>query len=279
MAGLGLPGMREYVAGEDFQKWVGGLEIYLTAADITAPGRMKAVLLHMMGPDYQSIFESLAPVEGEPDSFKEAVKRFKSYIAPKKNVIAERMTFHKMSMTSDEKFEQFVGRLRIQGRKCGFSGQTLETEVRDRAIAGCKMNLQEKLLHQALDKGDNLTLQQVLSLARVWEETRRVTQGVHHEGREGNTVNVMQKHKERKGQKSEEEKPCTACIFRGHSAGSPRCPARGKKCAKCGRQGHFARCCRTRMPGQQQTQPQRQGARNRVHAVEDEDVEEGQLSL
>lgn len=135
--------MREYVAGEDFQKWVGSLEIYLIAADITGPERKTAVLLHMMGPDYQSIFESLAHIIDEPDSFKEAVKRFKSYLAPEKNVIAERMTFHKMNMKSDEKFEQFVSRLRVQGRKCGFDGRTLETEVRDRCIAGCKPNLQE----------------------------------------------------------------------------------------------------------------------------------------
>ena len=70
--------MREYVPGEDFQKWVSSLEIYLTAADITGAERKKAVLLHMMGSDYQSIFESLAPIRGETDCFQEAVKRFKS---------------------------------------------------------------------------------------------------------------------------------------------------------------------------------------------------------
>ena len=155
MAGIGLPGVKEYQAGDDFQKWVGSLEIYLTAADISSPERKKAVLLHMMGPDYQSIFESLQPVvmTGETDCFQEAVRRFKSYLAPEKNVIAERMAFHKMTMRIDEKFEQYVSRLKIQGRKCGFSGPGLDMEVRDRAIAGCKPSLQEKLFHQALEKG------------------------------------------------------------------------------------------------------------------------------
>ena len=143
----------------------------------------------------------------------------------------------------------YVGRLRIQGRRCGYNGQTLETEVRDRAIAGCKTSLQEKLLHKTLDKGDSLTLQQVLSLARVWEETRRVTQEVQHEDK---TVNMTQKFRGKRDLKTEEEKLCMACMFQGHSVGSPRCPARGKKCAKCGKVGHFARCCRPGVPGQQQ---------------------------
>ena len=187
------------------------------------------------------------------------------------------MTFHKMTMKPDEKFEQYVGRLRIQGRRCGYSGQTLETEVRDRAIAGCKTNMQEKLLHQALDKGDSLTLQQVLSLARVWEETRRVTQEVQHEDK---TVNMTQKFRGKKEHKTEEEKQCMACMFRGHSVGSPRCPARAKKCAKCGLVGHFARCCRTRMPVKQQVFPRQRSAG--VHAVNQNQVtghDEGEMHL
>ena len=45
---------------------------------------------------------------------------------------------------------------------------------------------------------------------------------------------------------------CYACGRRGHFAGNPNCPARGKKCSKCTKRGHFAAQCQS-SPGKERS--------------------------
>ena len=260
-SGIGLPGVREFARGDDFQRWFNSLEIYLEAANITEAKRKRAVLLHMMGVDNQEIFNSLPAVQGVTDVFEEAKKRLLGHFCPENNVIAERMSFRKMSMTATETFDEFVSRLRCQARRCGFSGTETDNQIRDQAIAGARLKLREKLIQQALDKGDGLTLQKVLTTAHVYEQTLKYSH-VTSPQTQDQQQEVAAIHGRRSEETTRRQQPtavkqqqrCSACGMTSHKV----CPARGKTCLKCGKKNHYARCC---LAGRQ-TKPQ-----SVVHAV------------
>ena len=170
-AGLALPGVRPFCSGDDFRQWVKGVERYLTAMDIRTAERRCAVLLHLLGPDIADTFETLPEPEPVPegtgarDAFEVCKLKLEAYLAPTRNVIAERVAFHQMQMADTEDFEYFLGRLRVQLRRCGYSTQEMERELRDQSVTGCSRTLRERLLQKAAARGDELTLADVRSIA------------------------------------------------------------------------------------------------------------------
>ena len=91
------------------------------------------------------------------------------------------MTFHRIHQGTEETFDRFLGRLRVQGRRCGFSAQEFERELRDRCVAGSCRRLQEQLLRKAAEKGDALALQDITAAAQVFETVRRLDSQMHGE--------------------------------------------------------------------------------------------------
>ena len=119
---LQLPAVEPYRSGEDFERWSKCVERYLVALNITESERKCAVLLHLLGPDVADVYDTLPePAVAVPDAFECCKRKLIAYLSPSRNVIAERMTFHSMCMQSGEEFDQFLGRLRVKGRRCGFS--------------------------------------------------------------------------------------------------------------------------------------------------------------
>ena len=120
-AGLHLPGVSPYHPGDDFEKWIKKVERYLVAINITDVHRKCAVLLHLVGDDIAETYETLPEPEApEEDLFELCKQKLTAYLAPCRNVIAERMIFHGMKMEDKEDFEHFLGRIRVQLRRCGY---------------------------------------------------------------------------------------------------------------------------------------------------------------
>ena len=130
------------------------------AIHITDVNRRCAVLLHLVGDDIAETFETLPEpnIPGE-DAFETCKHKLTAYLAPCRNVIAERMVFHGMKMEDREDFEHFLGRLRVQLRRCGYTAAENERELRDRCVAGCSAELRPKMLQKAAARGDALTLE------------------------------------------------------------------------------------------------------------------------
>ena len=57
-------GVGPYRPGEDFRRWLKGVERYMMAVNITASDRKCAVVLHLLGPDVADTYDTLEEPEG-----------------------------------------------------------------------------------------------------------------------------------------------------------------------------------------------------------------------
>ena len=146
----GLPSVAPFAKGMDFSRWLKGLEFYAEAMDITDDRRRTAVLLHLMGPDIQDVFDTLpeptAAATAATSQYDTAVAKLRQYLQPTSNLMAERVTFHRTSMYAGESFDAYLARLRAVAGRCGFPAADLDRELRDRSVAGATPQIQERLL-------------------------------------------------------------------------------------------------------------------------------------
>ena len=192
------------------------------------------MLLHLLGPDIADTFETLPEPEPVPegagarDAFEVCKLKLETYLAPTRNVIAERVAFHQMQMADTEDFEHFLGRLRVQLRRCGYSVQETERELRDQSVTGCSRSLRERLLQKAAAKGDELTLADVRSVARAHKDAGQLAAQLAGCA-VGPAAGGIQ------------EAPLVQTLRQSQQS-VPRRPPPGV-CFRCGERGHWRRDC------------------------------------
>ena len=93
MAAPYLPSVRSFRRGEDFEVWMKSLEYYCLAIGAVEPERKKGLLLHLLGPEIQDIFETLPKLEPSEvetrDVFQVAVEQLKLHFKPKSSTVFE----------------------------------------------------------------------------------------------------------------------------------------------------------------------------------------------
>ena len=113
--------------GQRWNKWKKSFEYYLQAAAITDKARQRALLLHLVGPETQEIFETFSETG---DDLKTALTKLDSYFSPKKNIPFERHKFHEAKQEPEESIDAFVTRLRKLAEYCDF-GTSLNDHIRN----------------------------------------------------------------------------------------------------------------------------------------------------
>ena len=236
--------------GDDFQRWLKALDFYFGSCGIDDVTQKKCTLLHLLGIEVQEIFETLPPVEGLSDSYKEAGERLQRYFQPQTNKLFERYKFHEMVQGETEKMDNFVMRLRLQAAKSGFNPSELDMHICDRAVGGChSRDLRQKLLSQG-----ELTVVKVLQLAATFERSREeaaamspvtVTSEVHYtkKGPLRPTGQATSQSEQRGVVR--EKGPCYRCGRMGHLARQCKLSP-NVTCHKCGNKGHLMKCCHTK---------------------------------
>ncbi|KAF0311532.1 DNA-binding protein HEXBP [Amphibalanus amphitrite] len=173
--GLSMPAVEPFRQGDDFGRWLRGVERYLCAVRIQEADRKCAVLLHLVGPDVADLSESLPEETSETaDSFERLKGKLTTYLSPVRNAVAERSLFHGMQMEPEEDLERFLGRLRAQVVRCGYAATELDRELRDRCVLGSRAGLRAKLVKLAASKGDGLTLAEVRQTARAHRDMEQL---------------------------------------------------------------------------------------------------------
>ena len=108
---LSLPPPNALKQGEDFNKWMDSVEIYMNALNITKDLQRKCIVLHLLGPQIQEIYRNLPrAVEQSEDSFKNMKEVLRAYFKPATNHVVERHMFNQMKFCWST-VEKYVAKL------------------------------------------------------------------------------------------------------------------------------------------------------------------------
>ena len=106
-----------------WEKWVKSFQYFFISSNINNNEKKRALLLHLIGPESQEIFDTL-PDTG--NTFEEALTALEDYFKVKKNVPYERSVFGNAKQDSTESIEQFVTRLRKLSMNCEYGNKQSE---------------------------------------------------------------------------------------------------------------------------------------------------------
>ena len=165
---------------ESFQCFVRRLEQYFIACDVPEAEAVKrrAILLSVLQPQCYGLLEDLvSPKKPSECKYSELVKVLSDHFAPEESVIVERFRFHSCCREDGESVAEFLARLRCRAKRCAFSSDTLDDNLRDRFVCGIgDTRLQTRLLSQS-----DLTLTSAVATARAFEsaesQAREIARG------------------------------------------------------------------------------------------------------
>jgi len=106
MAGLNIPAIPQFdplgnqnTVASKWEKWKKSFTFFVKAAAINDDVRKRSLLLHLMRPASQEIFETL---QDQSESFAEAIAALDAHFSVKKNVPYERSVFHSAKQETHE---------------------------------------------------------------------------------------------------------------------------------------------------------------------------------
>ncbi|XP_055527961.1 uncharacterized protein K02A2.6-like [Wyeomyia smithii] len=170
----------------------------------------------------------------------------------------ERHLFRQIAQKPDERFADFVLRLRIQAKRCEFDRYDVR-EVEDRIIEQIVEScISSELRRQILAK--DMSLDEIVSLGTTIADVQLQVRELDRQRVDyGTTASVNKVFKPPIRSNSfrasgaqffnRTDRVCFACGRRGHLKGDTACRARNAKCVKCGELGHFAVRCLKRKSG------------------------------
>ncbi|XP_069140912.1 uncharacterized protein [Argopecten irradians] len=180
-----------------------------------------------------------------------ALDQLDQYFNPQVNVPFERHLFRNISQQPSETIDQLITRLRQKAEFCDFID--VNGQMRDQVIEKC---LSHNLRRKLLQKGRNLTLDQLQTVARAMEtsENQAVSiEGTTPRGEQVNRVHQTSKRRSDSDRQTGNRKQCYRCGSNAHLQKSDSCSAKDKECFKCHKIGHFSKMCKTKPEAYQGT--------------------------
>ena len=118
-------------------------------------------------------------------------EKFEAYVKPpKSNNIFARYKFHNIVQQEKEPFEQFLTKLKIEVKDCGYKDP--DEMVRDRVVIGC---YSQKVREKLIQEGSELTLEKAVDIARTQEMSNTQLQSM---APEESNVNSLREERETK---------------------------------------------------------------------------------
>ena len=202
-----------------------------------------ATFLHVAGSEAVEKYNGFNWNEGQDkNKMKDVLEKFDEDCKQKCNVLLERKKFFDRKQEEKETCDQYLTQLRLQASSCKFSNK--EEAIRDQFSFNIRSTrAKEKILEKAQKNYEDLTIEKVVSIAKLIENSERSSkdngvraqEDIYVARKETRATNRQQKDIRR-------EFNCSRC----GTLHKPRsCPAFGKKCGTCGGLNHFSRACRT----------------------------------
>ena len=99
------------------------------------------------------IIPGILPAKNRKSSLLTTKDTKDSYVKPKSNNIFAHYKFHNILQQEKEQFEQFLTKLKIEVKDCGYKDP--DEMVRDRVVIGC---YSQKVREKLIQEGSELTL-------------------------------------------------------------------------------------------------------------------------
>lgn len=253
--------------------WKGSLEYYFESEDIVDQKKKRSKLLHLGGPQLQMLFKSLpdsekyAFVTPERQYYDVAIAAFDKFFRPGRQDVLERHRLRHMRQQPNERFAEFVVRLRQQVLECGLEKypnklrKTLtEIMLIDAIAEGC---LSEELRRRILQK--DRTLDEIEEVGTSLEEVERQVKDfgstreavvstnqvthcktLNHSRSQTTGLAPARSRSHAGGSNATKQLLCFKCGRPGHFSFDPVCPAINVVCPVCNKMGHFKEQCRLR---------------------------------
>ena len=146
-----------------WKDWIRLFNNYMTATNYAelASNRKKAILLHLIGLEGQTVYYSLRDdTQIANNTYEQVLQCLENHFADKVNVVSERYSFGCRIQKSGESIDEVVVALRRLAQKCDF-GAFLNTSLRDQLIKGVReIRVRDRLLQ------DNPYLEECLKIAK-----------------------------------------------------------------------------------------------------------------
>ena len=276
---LALPPPKAMESGEDFEKWLESVEMYMGAMGISNAPQKKSIVLHLLGSHVQSIFKNLPDVElqGEYNIMK---AKLKCYYKPRVNTVVERHLFNTLKF-EDETVPGFVAKLRNQANKCEYPDAEVDNFIRDRLLVECpSRKVKERMLRE-----DQLTLDKAVKIwltdVQVKEQALKMEPDACRESKVETSVNKIDlkdkfKLKNRQSQMDTKKsygnnsRQCYRCGNPNHMLNQCKVPS-SVVCHNCSKKGHLRAACKAK---QNTSGSDHKNDNQKVSLVEDNAVDE-----
>lgn len=157
-------------------------------------------------------------------SYNDIVKICKEHFGKSKNVLLNRVQFHKRDQLEDESLQDFVRELRKLAQDCKFGGPTekLPSEImlRDRFVAGIRDKKLQRYLCREHKEIDTDTNPDGLSLSKPLEMTRNVESTVDQQKlirqKEAKSINKITNKNKKYERKGTQKKDVTYWLLIGY---------------------------------------------------------------
>lgn len=224
---------------KEWEEWKSSLEVFLlTRSKKIKTQEMKwAWLMHLGGSDLKDVHDNATPSPEEtkppmaPNAYEDAISRLDLHYSSTNNVNVDLSKFRQIKQEPEEKFDQFIIRLRQAATKCKY-GELEDREIIHQISATAKL---QKVRDKAYESKHSL--QELIDyahnqeLVEEREENRKIDENKF-------MVAPIQTQETRL-------RPCTRCGSGKHGSDDSRCAAKDQVCLKCRKVGHFARVCRS----------------------------------
>ena len=237
-------------------------------------------LMLWVGEKGRNIYSTWTLTADSKKLLKTYYEEFEKYCKPKSNLIFSRFKYRQIVQEPGEPFEQFLTRLKVQIKDCGYDETVKDEMIRDSIVFGVNdISVREKLIRE----GSDLTLQTCIDIARTYELSNMQLKNMSGEDQQ---VHSLSKHKKtfkpskNTASKRESAKPKAVSTFDcgkcGTNHGPKECPAYGKICLSCKKLNHFAKKCQLK----QNAQPASRN-KKKLHELEvdEDDLFVGEISV
>lgn len=221
-----------------WKNWMQQYTWFSTATQMNkkSPEIQVATFMSAIGLDAIDVYNSFTLTEQEKKNCTVIQKKFEEHFNPKVSLTFERYTFNKIIQNEGETFEEFLTKIKNQGKKCEFN-DLLDSLLRDKIVIGINSNtVREKLLAE-----DDLSLDKAIKVCRASETATQQLKEIKQSSEI--SVNALSKYKNQPKDNRKDNSNRNQFQYKNHSAHSSKKPVNGDfDCRRCGSRHRKNQC-------------------------------------